>query len=418
MLMTAALCAAGTPALAGDLTRTSDGYTYFHRPGADLAIHDADVLQCRTLAGRLHQPIASPGATVVSPAGTSAAAAGVGAAIGIAIAMAIQQKIADGKGNPVNIENCMVVHGWQVVALDEVEGKPLAEADAKAKRAQLAQWVGAAEPHGKVVRAFSNEVASADSKQQLFSLATKSGVSLSTDVVAKPSGKAKTPTATPAAYLPQPKPAKAPRMAKSARPPKPLAEADLGGVPADSGLVAVSVNGDAEISLTLERMGPDAATPAWVDGRPATLTVARPKQEFAKSGAVAGTTQVFAASPGRWRVASVTVDGVELSFCLGGPAFELAAGEVMYAGAFRPDRVSPDMDLAPAKAAFPALSPLGEQVKAAAWINGAQGQCSGVYAYVLELPDRPFLDGYALGGRARPSPQAAVAATAGSTVAP
>lgn len=414
--MTAALCAAGTPALAGHLTRTTDGYTYFHRPGADLAAHDAAVLQCRTLAGRLHQPIASPGTTVVSPAGTSAAAAGVGAAIGIAIAMAIQQKIADGKGDPVNIENCMVVHGWQVVALDEVEGKSLADADAKAKRAQLAQWVGAAEPHGKIVRAFGNEVASADSKQQLFSLAIKSGVSLSADVVTKPSGKAKTPAPAPPAYLPQPKPTKAPRMAKTARPPKPLAEADLGGVPADSGLVAVSVNGDAEISLTLERVGPDAATPAWVDGRPATLTVARPKEEFARSGAAAGTTQVFAAPPGRWRVAGVTVDGVQLSFCMGGPAFDLAAGEVVYAGAFRPDRVSPDMDLAPAKAAFPSLSPLGEQVRAAAWINGAQGQCSGVYAYVLELPDRPFLDGYALGGRARA--EAVVAATSVSTVAP
>ena len=68
------------------------------------------------------------------------------------------------------------------------------------------------------------------------------------------------------------------------------------------------------------------------------------------------------------------------------------------------------MDLAPAKAAFPPLSPLGDQVKPVSWVNGVQGPCEGAYAYVLELPDRPFVDGYALGSRAARAPAPSVAA--------
>src|SRR5438874_2530740 len=112
-VITALLAATATPALAGgDMTGTSPGYTYFNKAGADLAAHNTDVQECRQLAGRLHQPLApTPGTSLYVPAGTSPVAAGIGGAIGMAIVMAVQQKMADNRGNPVNVEHCMVVKG-------------------------------------------------------------------------------------------------------------------------------------------------------------------------------------------------------------------------------------------------------------------------------------------------------------------
>ncbi|HEX7946511.1 MAG TPA: hypothetical protein VF495_17715, partial [Phenylobacterium sp.] len=384
MILTAALAGAvAWPAAAADLIRTTDGYSYFYKAGADRAAHDRDVTECRWVASRLHQPVSQGPTSIYVPAGTSPVAAGIGGGLGAAIGMAIVQKMADSKGNPVNLENCMVVKGWQVAVVDEAEGKALA-ADPKALQAQLSQWVGAPAPHGAVARSFNNDVSAVGTS--IWSMAIKKGDSLSAAAVDGP--KPERPTAAqPIAYLPQPKrAAPLPKMAKTARPPKPLADADLGGVPADSGLVAVNVDGDSEITVTLERLGADNLTPAWVDGRPDTIYVARPATTFAKTGQAAGATYVYALPPGRWRLASVSVNGTQLSLCLGGPAFDLKAGEVAYAGSFRSNQVAPNMDLAPAKAAFPPLSPLGEQVKPVSWVNGVQGQCSGAYAYVLELP--------------------------------
>jgi len=404
---------------AGDLTKTSDGYTYFNRPGADRPAHDAAVRQCRAIASQLHQPAPTgPGTSVVMPAGVSPVAGGVGAAIGIAIAMAIQQSIADHKGQPVNVENCMVTMGWRVVALDETEGKAIVALKPEEKSAQLASWIGAEAPHGAVVRTFANDAAIAD-QQQLFAPAKHLGVAVSADLVTKPKGK-ETPAAQPLpAYAPRPA-VKPPKMAAAAKPPKPLTDAELGGVPADSGLIVVNVRGDAEVAVTLQRIGSDPAMPAWVDGRPGEITVARPPKAYAKAGAAEGTTYVYAVPPGRWRLESVSVNYVPLSFCLGGPAFDLAAGEAVYAGSFEPKRVVPDMALEPAKAAIPALSPVAEKLRPANWVNGTQAQCRGTYLYALELPDRPYVDGYALGTHAQALSVAAPAppAPAASPVTP
>jgi hypothetical protein len=101
------------------------------------------------------------------------------------------------------------------------------------------------------------------------------------------------------------------------------------------------------------------------------------------------------------------VDQVSLSLCLGGPAFDIAAGDVVYAGSFAPNRLAPDMAMEPAKAAFPGLSTAVAKLKPAEWINGAQGQCEGTYLYAMELPNRPFMDSYQLGSRAQPAPPSA-----------
>lgn len=405
----ALLAVIATPAMAGgDITGTSDGYTYFNKPGADLAMHDAEVRECKQLAGRLHQPLgAMPSTTIVAPAGVSPVAAGVGGAIGMAIAMAIEQKMADNKGNPVNVEHCMVVKGWRVVRIDDEEGKALAASDRKAKAASLASWVGASEPHGHIVRTFGNELADG---AEAFAPANKTGTSLGTDIDTRVAATGRPLTQ----YTPPPAGSRPPPRPSSAKSPKPLKDTELGGIPAGMGLIVVNVSGDDEISLVLQRMGSIIGQPAYVDGQPDEIDVVRPHKTYAKPGESYGTTAVFAVPPGRWRVASITVNWVTLNLCLGGPAFNLRPGEAVYAGSFSRRHLAPDMDMAPAKAAFPGLSPLPETLQPANWVNGTQGQCYGAYLYALELPGAPYVDTYQFGGRASNPTATAAAGPAGA----
>ncbi len=86
---------------------------------------------------------------------------------------------------------------------------------------------------------------------------------------------------------------------------------------------------------------------------------------------------------------------------------------MVYAGSFNPngkgEPIGPDMTLEPAKAVFPALSNLAEKVRAASYVNGVLGACSGAYLYALELPDRSFVEGYLMGSRSQPGASAASA---------
>src|SRR5437868_882932 len=116
--MAGAFAVAATPSFAAGITQTSDGFTYFYKTGAGLAAHDTAVLECRTVSERLHQPAhPTPGMGVSIP-NVSPLAAGLGGAIGMMIVAGVEQKMADARGHPVNLENCMVARGWQVVAVD------------------------------------------------------------------------------------------------------------------------------------------------------------------------------------------------------------------------------------------------------------------------------------------------------------
>jgi hypothetical protein len=400
-VLAAVLAAFAMPCLAADITHSSDGFTYFNRPGATLAEHDSDVLECRQLAGRLHQPLPPQPASgyYVAP-GESEVGAAIGTAIGQLIVLEIQQKTADHKAGPALVENCMVVKGWRVVALPSDEGAALVALDKKAKAAKLGEYVGASEPHGVVLRTFGNEAASGASAG-FFVAAAKKGTAISADATAR------TASALPGGNHPYSVPSTStprPSRPSGAKPPQPLTDSELGGVPTGRGLIVVNVGGDKEIAIVLERVGGDPNAPAWMDGKPSEIVVTRPATTFAKSGAGAGATYVYAAPPGTWRVASATVDWVALNFCLGSPAFQLKEGEVIYAGSFAPNRLIPDMDIAPAKAVFPGLSTATDKLQPASWVNGAQGQCSGSDIYALEAPGRPYLPGYTFGGHAGASP--------------
>jgi hypothetical protein len=212
------------------------------------------------------------------------------------------------------------------------------------------------------------------------------------------------------------KAAPAPKLAKSARPPAPLKAEQLGEIPADSALIVVNVQGTGAFSVTFERQGPDAKTPARADGRPGSFLAAQPVKATATAGGAQGTTLVFAVPPGRWKIAHMSAGLFTVSLCLGAPSFEVAAGDVVYAGSFDPasatNNIGPEMTLEPYRAVFPALSGLGEKMRPASYVNGATGQCYGAYMYALEANGRPFAEGYALGSRALPAPTASASAAA------
>jgi hypothetical protein len=395
LCLAAVMAAAASPAMAGDLGKTSDGYTYFNKPGAQLAAHDADVRACRAMSARLHQPDTSP------PVYAPGLAGAIGAAIGKAIVMAMN----DAKARPVNVENCMVVKGWRVVALDPAAGEAADKLDTAAKVARIGPLIGAAEPEGTIVRVFDNDAATIQTSGMFSPARNTSKARLSVDAMGDPPESDK-PS--------KEKPAPAPKLAKSARPPSPLKPEQLGEIPADSALVVVNLQGVGAFSVNFERVGPDAKTPAWADGRPGAFTAAQPVKATAVAGGAGGTTLVYAVPAGQWRISSFHAGLFMASLCLGAPSFEAVAGEVVYAGSFDPgspsNRIGPDMTLEPYRAVFPALSGLGDKMRAATYVNGATGQCNGAYMYALELPERPFAEGYAFGSKARPAPVGAAAA--------
>src|SRR6202000_241926 len=110
-------------------------------------------------------------------------------------------------------------------------------------------------------------------------------------------------------------------------------------------------------------------------------------------------TYAFVVPPGRWHMAEFRFT----SFCLGGPAFDLAPGEALFAGSFDAQKpFMPDMALEPAQNALGDTA-LAKQLHPARSSNGASFACDAVPAntiYVLEYPGLAFDKDYASGSRA------------------
>jgi hypothetical protein len=107
----------------------------------------------------------------------------------------------------------------------------------------------------------------------------------------------------------------------------------------------------------------------------------------------------FSIPPGRWRLSEMGIGLGRLNFCLGSPSFEVAAGEVVYAGSFNlsSENLSPVMSLGDAR------SWLGEtraaaRVRVANYSNGWTGDCEGNVLYAIEFDQAPFRPGYVWGG--------------------
>jgi hypothetical protein len=207
-----------------DLTRSSAGYTYFNRAGADLAQHDEALNGCYAAALRMRQPDDN------SAVGAAAAGGLLGALV-IGVVQGAMNGMHERRGVAANVENCMVVSGWRVIRWEEAEGKALDGLEQPELHAALAAHVGAEDPTGQIVRVYDNDAVRGDTV-----LIGRSGdldkVSLSLQAL-PPQAEVKQAVR------------KGPEAPRTARPPRALKPQDV-TVTAGDALVTVRLTGMAE----------------------------------------------------------------------------------------------------------------------------------------------------------------------------
>lgn len=352
------------------LSKVTSGYTFFNRPGATSAEQNADIAECAAMAAQL----------------VSGMVAANSANQGLALAI-----LSAGPESAVHrsgIENCMVVRGWRVVRTPKEEGAVLAKLPARELAGRLAPWIGADTPPGEIVRTWRNEAATAatdrydnpmfGSENGSLSLLAAGDVKLASaaDVYMKPKIDKRWPT-------------------------KKLGPKEFTKAPADAAIVIVETRGLSfanGIGLHFARVADSGvAHPASIDHAPEEID-ATVGLLFNNSK---GNWLAYAVPAGRWRISSLGSLPV-LSTCLGSPGFEVAAGEIVYAGAFDmgADTIGPDLSLAPVQA-WLVGQPAAEKVKAAVYSNGWTGVCAGQSMYALEMAGVPFREGYTWGGAYR-----------------
>ena len=363
----AALVAAGVAARAATMDRSSEGYVYFHRSGADLARHDAAIDACiNEVAGTLQPSIARV------PTGPLTAMI-------LQSARESRQRGAARVAFDANLENCMVARGWDVVRLDDAEGKQIAGLPQSQQAATIAPWVGAAQPHGQVVRGYA----------PIDGQTWQGGVGERPPSISLTAGVHDLSRLNTPPLDPRPSQWRQLQITESRTPPS------EGSVI----VIRVATTAAAQSRWTFVHMDTPAA-----QGLPALIyfTVASPKLS-ASGGSSPEKTYAVTVPPGHWRLQSVG----SASFCLGGPAFDVGAGDAVFAGAFDAAHpYAPDMTLAAAQSGQGDAG-LAARLKPASWTNGESVPCSALQPatiYVLELPGAPFVDGYAAGTRANRSP--------------
>ncbi|WP_421737652.1 hypothetical protein [Caulobacter sp.] len=367
------------------LSRMTLGYSYFNQPGASIQDHNADVLAC------LSQAVTTRSFDQVINNGADMGLAGM--FIGGALGKAYYHGTV-GAG----LENCMVVRGWRVVRLSDAQGQALAALPQAALMDRLAPWVGANAPPGTLVRAWNNDAANAaiprfsirPAHQNDGSLSLKAANGQTLDEASGPN------------FMP-------PERIKldKAWPRKPVKPAGIAAVTPQAGIVLIRVsNGGMKngAGVSFTRVGSSPETPASsVDHRPDLVS-------FGANGDFIA----MPVAPGRWRMSSLGFAPV-LSLCLGSPAFEIKAGEVVYLGSFDlgATAMGPDLDPAPVRA-FLAGQPAAGAVRPAAYVNGSTSACTDPGMYAFEVPGAPFEEGYRFGGArlaaASPPPPPTVAA--------
>ncbi|MDB5709384.1 MAG: hypothetical protein JWL96_1454 [Sphingomonas bacterium] len=365
-----------------NLGRMTAGYSYYNRPRADMSLHNADVAACLADAANMRSF-------------QEQLRGGMGGLLGQIIAGA-QADSANRGVVSASLENCMVVRGWRVFHLDDVEGKQISLLPAEQLATTLAPWIGAENPHGTVVREWHNDAAlGAVNHFSLHAQHTKNGqlslLALATSVsqTLKRDEQAGEASAEPGNV------ALDPRWSK-----KPVKPEMLDGVPADAAIFIVNVTGFSMRQgngFVFSRVGADgAARPSVADHGPDLLYA------FASTlaGGGEGKTMAFAVPPGKWRIQEMSNGGIELNFCLGAPAFVVKAGEVAYVGRLdmKAEKMVPDMSLDRVRT-WMAGTRAADRVTPVAWTNGSRAKCAPNSIYALEFDGAPFERGYELGSR-------------------
>jgi hypothetical protein len=309
------------------LGRPTAGYVYFHQRGADIGRHNEAVEHCAIEAAKTMSPV------IPSYSAPSTSLGNVlGNVIGGMLLGGIQDDVAHASFT-ANVENCMVVSGWEVVKLDDREGKALSKLDQAAQATALAPWVGAEDVHGKIMRRYE-PVALTDWTTAGFGDSARDSLSLTSEASA---------------------------VINRAN----LVPAGKSGAHAwDDGLIAILPSDPAKIPenaavIVLTGMTPKPPN-SWVDliylgesgefppGRTTYLRLGLPAKPFWESG-TRTTTLAFVVPAGRWAIADISTVG----FCLSTSGFTVSAGEAVFAGSFNSQALfTPDLSTDAAKIAL------------------------------------------------------------------
>ncbi|MBO9501346.1 hypothetical protein [Brevundimonas sp. A19_0] len=324
------------------------GYAYYNRPGATVEQHDAEFRDCLV-------------ATNVQRNGVGGSVAhqwvwgGVIQAIGTSA-----------------IENCMIASGWRVFQLPAAEGRTIARlADADFK-ARFAGMVGAPTPPGVLARTWDNQASRPARYHTPSRPRAQSGDQLSARSF-RLSGLE--------VHLRTPEEASGPTYT------------NVRGVPLDRivapapGKAIVVVGGFGNRWIGFARTADTGGEIA-----------------FGLRSSRRGLWHAFEVPAGRYRI----VGTGWVNHCLGSPAFEITAGDVVYAGRFllEGETLGPTLDVSEVPAQLDGT--LRDRLRPAQYNNGSTTLCPfGVGIYPLEIPGVPFQEGYRGGSLAvvtAPSP--------------
>jgi hypothetical protein len=351
------------PACGQDLYKASAGYTYFHHTGADMTAHNTVVEACIADA-----------ASVADNASFLASTMQMGGAIAnVALGFVSQAQLR--QVNRIqfaaNVENCMVANGWDVVHLDDTDGARLAALPAPQQADTLAAWVGAAAPHGVIVRSFSpisgqitGRIPIPADRVGPTSLSLTAGDHEITQIVR--SSDAAPPEWHSISFVPP------------------------GSADAASAVIVIRTRSAGRYHGTfwLAQLGDAPASPNTPIGLSYIQATTPAGTPFSRAGNEK--TYVAIVPPGRWRL--IGYSGVapskytgfyaslptSISLCLGGPAFDVKPGQAVFAGSFdasAADFFKPNLDPAPAKADL-GDTPLAARLEPAHWTNGEKTPCN------------------------------------------
>lgn len=319
------------------------GYAYYNRPGASLDEHDTAFRDC---------VVATQVSSNESPLTQGVAArmiwGGVIQAIGASA-----------------VENCMIARGWRVFQLPEDQGREFSQLSDRDFSTRFGLIVGGAMPPGVLARQWENQ------------------------------------TARPAGYHTPSRPRAPNRHHLSVRSyrlknfPLELRTPEEAAGPSFGAVRGLPLNRAAA-------PGPGMAIVILRAVGSRFLGFARTEdtgggKAFGISGNRAGVWQAFEVPAGRWRITRSSW----IVHCLGSPAFDVAAGEVVYAGTFDLEGQVMGPTLDPSDVPDQLAAPLTERLRAAHYENGSTVPCPyGLGIYPLEIPGAPFEAGYSWGSLA------------------
>ena len=353
VLALATLVAAPPVAMAGTLVNASPGYVYYHRTGADMATHDAAVDDCIQKAASLAAPY--------TPSGWLPG---------------LLEIHIDSVMFRANLENCMVAKGWDVVRVPDDEGKRIAATPQAQQAGVLSSWVGAAEVHGEVVRRF-------EPLSQLWREVRPHSPLLDANPPRPLSVTAGVHDLRHTRYAPQPTDM---HLVKAAPDDAVLA-------PGASVIVVRMLTSQPGHQIGLWFAKLDDVLGAHGAQKLDLFETASPVRLFWTKGPLLQQTFVVPVTPGRWRL----LGPQSTSLCVGGPVFDVKAGEAVFAGSFdaaADNQLIPDMSLGSVKSTLrdPALA---NRLTPAQWMNGETSPCGlawAIYLYTFEMPGAPMVD--------------------------